>query len=180
MAVPLYADTEAEHDEIMGVKGAFNETIQGLHNLALYELPVEIRIVIMSMNYMRLLNIADFIYRNLTFAYHVVFMAMETCGNAQKNIDRVWVDPYDYRKELLEACKFLHRRYMLISIYNHQLCVLPEDLWPIARKSISDWKNVFLPACDGCCQRENCGGFFTSALIRHSDHIFSKFFQKKP
>jgi len=171
VAVSLYADTEEEHDEIMGVKGAFKETIQGLHNLALYELPVEIRIVIMSMNYMRLIKLADFIYRNLAFACHVVFMGMETCGTAQENLDRIWVDPYEYRKELLEACKFLNQRSMLISIYNHELCVVPEDLWPIARKSISDWKNVYLDVCDECNLKGQCGGFFASAIIKHSTHI---------
>lgn len=171
-AVPLYADTVPEHDRIMGVKGAFAETIQGLHNLALYRVPIELRIVVMSMNYMRLSRIADFIYRNLTFARHVAFMGLETCGSAEKNLDKIWIDPYDYKSELFEACKYLYRRSIPVSIYNHQLCILDKELWPIARKSISDWKNIFLPTCENCCMREHCGGFFVSALIKHSDHIF--------
>lgn len=38
-------------------------------------------------------------------------------------------------------------------------------------KSISHWKNVYLPECSGCAVREQCGGFFQSATKRHSTGI---------
>ena len=57
-------------------------------------------------------------------------------------------------------------------IYNHQLCTLPQQLWPLSRKSISTWKNIYLPICEKCQEKPNCGGFFTSALTRHSEQIF--------
>jgi hypothetical protein len=60
---------------------------------------------------------------------------------------------------------------MNVSIYNHQLCVLDRRLWPLAKKSISDWKNEYLPECVGCREMSNCGGFFASAKLRYSDHI---------
>ena len=41
-AIPIYADNFKQHDEIVGVPGAFSETLNGCHNLALYSLPVEI------------------------------------------------------------------------------------------------------------------------------------------
>jgi hypothetical protein len=47
-----------------------------------------------------------------------------------------------------------------VSIYNHQLCLLPPELWPFARKSITDWKQAYPPACDTCSQRAACGGVF--------------------
>ena len=49
---------------------------------------------------------------------------------------------------------------MNVSIYNHQPCVLDKRLWPFARKSISDWKNEYMPECMGCREKDNCGGFF--------------------
>ena len=58
-----------------------------------------------------------------------------------------------------------------VSIYNHQLCVLERDLWPVARKSISDWKNEYLACCDECAVQGSCGGFFSSSQLKHSDHI---------
>ena len=57
------------------------------------------------------------------------------------------------------------------SLYNHPLCLLPEGLWPFARHSISDWKNVYLPQCQGCVRQGQCGGFFASATLKHSAHI---------
>jgi hypothetical protein len=60
---------------------------------------------------------------------------------------------------------------MNVSIYNHQLCVLDRALWPLARRSISDWKNVYLPACNDCSVLTECGGFFQSGTKIRSAHI---------
>lgn len=171
IAVALYADTESEHDKIVGVSGAFDETIQGCNNLALYGFQIEIRIVIMAFNYMRLLRFADFIYRNLTYASHIALMGLELQGRGKDHIEEVWVDPYKYRGQLLETCHFLLRRGFRVSIYNHQLCTIPKKLWPLSIKSISTWKNIYLPLCDKCQKQSDCGGFFTSAFTRHSEQI---------
>ncbi len=32
-------------------------------------------------------------------------------------------------------------------IYNHQLCLIPRELWPWTVRSISDWKNEYHPEC---------------------------------
>jgi hypothetical protein len=93
-------------------------------------------------------------------------------GFAVPNLDQLWIDPWDYRTELREATLSLAARGMRPSIYNHQLCVVPEDLWPFCRKSISDWKNDYLPVCDGCAVQGDCGGFFASSVKRRiSAHV---------
>jgi hypothetical protein len=71
---------------------------------------------------------------------------------------------------------------MRVSIYNHQLCVLDRRLWPFARKSISDWKNIYLEECASCAIREECGGLFQSAAKRHSSYIkpFDGNYTKRP
>ena len=58
-----------------------------------------------------------------------------------------------------------------IAIYNSQLCVLPESLWKYCRKSISDWKNSYLPECEKCNKFQECGGLFTWNLAKHSEYI---------
>ena len=58
-----------------------------------------------------------------------------------------------------------------MSIYNSQLCLLRPSLWKFARKSISDWKNVYLPECHECQVLEQCGGLFQSAEKMHSPYI---------
>jgi His-Xaa-Ser system radical SAM maturase HxsC len=171
LGIPLYSDVDSEHDYVVQARGAFEETVLGLHHLGRYNVPVEIRVVIHKQTYRRLPRLAEFITRNFPFAAHVALMGMEMFGFVHKNFDELWVDPYDYQQELREATDVLFLSGMNVSIYNHQLCVLDESLWPFARKSISDWKNIYLEECNQCCIRERCGGLFQSAAKKHSAYI---------
>jgi hypothetical protein len=98
-------------------------------------------------------------------------MGLEITGFTRPNLKELWIDPYDYQSELAAAVEHLAIRGMNVSIYNHTLCVIPESLWPFARKSISDWKNNYLHVCNDCDVRKRCGGFFKSAAIKHSSHL---------
>jgi SAM-dependent methyltransferase len=144
----------------MGVKGSFYDTIEGLYNLARLGQPVGLRTVLHSLTINRLTQYAEFIYRNLPFVVQVAFMGMETIGFAKDNLDQLWVDPYEYREQLSSAVKHLARRMVGVSIYNHQLCILPSDLWPYARKSITTWKQAYPSVCAPCRLKESCGGVF--------------------
>lgn len=98
-------------------------------------------------------------------------MGLETMGFVRMNLDALWIDPGDYQAQLRRAVAHLQQHGLNVSIYNHQLCVLDRRLWPIARKSISDWKNEYLEECRGCVVQDRCGGFFASSSVRRSDHI---------
>jgi len=98
-------------------------------------------------------------------------MGLETVGLAAENLERIWVDPFDYRHELEQSCRHLSRRMIPVSIYNLPLCVVPSALWPVAQQSISGWKNIYVPECDGCQVKGVCCGFFASSDIRRSAHI---------
>lgn len=171
LGVPLYSDVDSEHDYVVQARGAFEETVLGLHNLSRHGLPVEIRVVVHRQTYRRLPRLAEFISRNFPFAVHVALMGMEMYGFVNRNLKELWIDPQDYQRELYEATEALFTSGMNVSIYNHQLCVLDRRLWPFARKSISDWKNIYLEECAACTLREECGGLFQSAAKRHSAHI---------
>jgi His-Xaa-Ser system radical SAM maturase HxsC len=171
VGVPIYSEIDEQHDFVVQAKGAFDDTMIGLHNLGRSGVPVEIRVVIHQLTYQRLPQLAEFLYRNLTFATHIALMGLERMGFAVANEAQLWVDPWVYRDELETATLFLAQRGMNVSVYNHQLCVMPESIWPYCRKSISDWKNDYLQVCDSCAVREACGGFFTSTLHHHSAHI---------
>jgi hypothetical protein len=119
----------------------------------------------------RLTKLARYIYKNLPFAEHVTFMGLEYVGYTPHNIEKLWIDPKDYNEELTEAVEFLAGQGMHVSIYNSQLCVLPERLWKYSRKSISDWKNEYLPECSNCSKLNDCGGLFTWNLNKHSVYI---------
>jgi His-Xaa-Ser system radical SAM maturase HxsC len=171
LGIPLYSDVDSLHDYVVQAKGAWAQTLEGFYNLARAGVRLELRVVLHQQTYRRLPQLAEFIYRNLPFVEHVALMGLEMFGFTNLNISNVWIDPLEYAEQLEAATKVLAMRGMNVSIYNHQLCTLPRTLWPFARKSISDWKNVYLEECATCGVREFCGGFFQSARKRHSAHI---------
>jgi His-Xaa-Ser system radical SAM maturase HxsC len=171
IGIPLYADVADVHDYVVQARGAFDETIRGILGLKRAGVPVEIRFVIHRDTYKRLPQFAEFIARNLVLVDHVALMGLEPIGFAKANAVRLWIDPVEYRTELRSAVETLARAGVVVSVYNHQLCVLDRNLWTYARKSISDWKNEYVPECAGCTARHECGGFFSSGVAMHSAHI---------
>lgn len=171
--IPLYSDLDFEHDYVVQAPGAFGQTMVGLQNLGRYGVPVEIRVVIHKLTYRRLPRLAEFIYRNLPFAAHVALMGLEIMGFAISNLEDLWIDPVNYRCSLSEATRYLVARGLNVSIYNHQLCTVPREIWGYCRQSISDWKNDYLPVCSDCIEVENCGGFFQSSLGRRYSSAIS-------
>ncbi|WP_300880209.1 His-Xaa-Ser system radical SAM maturase HxsC, partial [uncultured Alistipes sp.] len=152
LGIPLHADNAADHDAITQVRGSFNETMLGLYNLGRYDVGIELRVVITRMNYRRLPKLPNFIYRNLPFVEFISLMGLEYTGYTIKNSDAVWIDPLDYRAELMQAVTELHDWRMDVSVFNLPRCVLPKSLWPFARKSISDWKTKYLDICSDCME----------------------------
>jgi His-Xaa-Ser system radical SAM maturase HxsC len=171
IGIPLYADIAHRHDFVVQADGAFDQTIRGIMNLARCGISVEIRTVLHRETVDRLPQFARFIARNLPFVDHVALMGLEMMGFVRMNLDALWIDPVEYQTQLRDAALHLQQHGLNVSIYNHQLCVLHPELWPIARKSISDWKNEYLDECNGCSVQDQCGGFFASSSVRHSDHI---------
>lgn len=171
IGIPLYSDISSHHDHVVQADGAFDDTIRGIVNLKSVGVEVEIRVVLHKLTYERLPELARFIRRNLTFCDHVALMGLEITGFTKFNLDKLWIDPKDYQQQLSEAVIALHRAHIPVSIYNHQLCVLDPRIMSFSRKSISDWKNNYLPECDACLRKNDCGGFFSTSGDRYSSHI---------
>lgn len=171
LGIPVYADYYQIHDYIVQAENAFYQTILGLHNLARYNQRIEIRIVLHKQSIPRLTRLAKYIYKNLPFVEHVAFMGLEYIGYTPHNIQKLWIDPYEYQNELGEAVEYLALKRLNVSIYNTPLCLLPEHLWKYAKKSISDWKVDYLPECTTCQKVNECGGFFAWNLKKRSDYI---------
>lgn len=169
--IPLYSDIPSIHDYVVQAHNAYDETLKGIINLKSMNQKIEIRVVLHKQTYKRLPQLAEFITRNLLFVDHIALMGLEMMGFTKANLDSLWIDPLDYQPELVEAVEILDRSGMNISIYNHQLCLLNKQLWPFSRKSISDWKNEYMPECEGCSVKSECGGFFSSAQFKYSSYI---------
>jgi His-Xaa-Ser system radical SAM maturase HxsC len=160
LGIPVYSDDAGVHDYVVQAKGAFDQTITGLHQLARHSIDIEIRVVLHALTVPRLTNLAEYICRNLTFAHHVALMGMEPIGYAPRNMTELWVDPVDYQEPLERSVEILARFGIEVRIYNLQLCILRGQLWKYAKQSISDWKNAYSNLCDQCLARPDCGGFF--------------------
>lgn len=171
LGIPLYSDYYQVHDYIVQARNAFNQTILGLYNLALYDQRIEIRIVLHKQSIPRLTKLAKYIYKNLPFVEHVAFMGIENQGYTPYNVNKLWIDPIEYMDELNNAVQFLSSRQMNVSIYNSQLCLMPKSLWKHNRKSISDWKNIYLDECSKCTKIDDCGGLFASNLNLYSKYL---------
>jgi His-Xaa-Ser system radical SAM maturase HxsC len=171
VGIPLYGAEPALHDYVVQARGAFDETVRGILNLGQLRQRIELRVVLHQQTAPHLPEIADFIARNLPFVDQVALMGLEMTGFARANIDDIWIDPIDYKNELVEAVRRLDRRRVKTMIYNHQLCLTDRELWPFTVRSISDWKNEYHPECLSCSVADICGGFFHSAKYRVSAHI---------
>ncbi|NML65975.1 His-Xaa-Ser system radical SAM maturase HxsC [Hymenobacter sp. RP-2-7] len=171
LGIPLYADHASLHDYVLQARGAFDQTVRGLHELAAVGQRIKIRVALHQLTILRLSKLARFIYRNFPFVEHVTFVGLENIGYTPHNRSKLWLDPANYANELTEAVNFLAAHRLHVSIYNQQLCVLSQVLWPFARRSISDWKNIYLPACESCALQAQCGGFFASCGTLHSQFI---------
>jgi His-Xaa-Ser system radical SAM maturase HxsC len=167
LGVPLYADIAYLHEYVVQSKGAFDDTIRGLLQLRRFRLRIELRFVLHKLTVPRLRSFAEFVARNLTFVDQVALMGMELMGYARSNLDLLWMDPGDYSAELRDAALLLQRAGIRTLIFNHPLCLVHADVQHLAVKSISDWKNGYLPECEPCSRKAECGGFFVSSDLRH-------------
>lgn len=171
LGIPVYSDLSQVHDYVVQADGAYDETLRGILNLRQSGVPVEIRVVLHKQTVSRLPQLAEFITRNLLFVSHVALMGLEMTGFTKANLDDLWIDPADYKSELSKAVGILDRAKIRTSIYNSQLCLLDRSIWQFAVQSISDWKQEYMPECEGCSVKRECGGFFASAHLKYSSHI---------
>lgn len=172
VGIPLYSDDAATHDHIVQAKGAFDETVRGILNLKELGQKVEIRVVLHALSVGRLESLATYIARNLLFVDHVALMGLEITGFTRANLDELWIDQFAYKDVLSRAVRIFEAYGMHVSVYNHQLCLVNEDIKGAYRRSISDWKNEYVDACAPCTRKHECGGFFSSAVrYKYSAHI---------
>lgn len=164
VGIPIYSDDPVLHDYIVQARGAFDETIQGILNLKRVGQKVEIRIVLHKLSIKRLPELCEYICRNLLFVDHVALMGLEMMGFTRANLEELWIDPVDYKDVLSTSVNILRKYGIQVSVYNHQLCLVNNDIRPYYRQSISDWKNEYATECLPCTKRSECGGFFSSGI----------------
>ncbi|MFZ3002774.1 MAG: His-Xaa-Ser system radical SAM maturase HxsC [Undibacterium umbellatum] len=158
--VPLYGHADFIHDFVVQSPGAFEETIAGLLNLQEYQQPIQLRIVLIDPVLRVLPELCQFIGQNLPFVNVVALMACEPIGYALANQDQCEVDLVEWGDQLLSSARTLQRHAVPFLLMNAPLCSIPSQLWQHARRSISDWKNVYAEECRDCHVKAQCSGLF--------------------
>lgn len=162
--IPIYSSDPVRHDYIVQSSGAFDETIRGILNLKEMNQAVELRIVLHKQSLPTLVQLAEYICRNLLFVDQVALMGLEMIGFTRANLEALWIDPADYKDELSRAVDIITSYGIKVMVFNHQLCTVNEDVRKFCVKSISEWKNEYVPECKGCTRSHECGGFFSSGV----------------
>lgn len=158
--VPLYGHADFLHDFVVQAHGAYEQTLEGMLNLQSYRQAIQLRIVLIKPVLEILPELCLFIGRNLPFVREVALMACEPVGFAMANREACEVDLHEWHDTLLSAVRQLKRYSVSFVFMNTPLCTIPEQIREYAHRSISDWKNVYLPECDACMIRSECAGFF--------------------
>lgn len=163
VGIPLFAHISDIHDYIVQSRGAFDQTLAGLLNCYKQGIAIELRIVLHQSTVECLIDLAEFISRNLFFVKHVALMGMENMGYAKLNRPALFIDPWEYKDRLSAAVATLQRYGIEARIFNVPLCVVNHDVHAVCAKSISDFKNIYSPLCARCIKQKNCCGFFDSS-----------------
>ncbi|MGB7799771.1 His-Xaa-Ser system radical SAM maturase HxsC [Buttiauxella sp.] len=161
--IPLFAHVSDIHDYIVQSHGAFDQTMAGLLNCYKYGIAVELRVVLHRQTIPHLVELAEFISRNLFFVKHVALMGMENMGFAKMNRKELHIDPWEYKDTLSKAVKLLDLYGIETRIFNLPLCVVNSDAHQHCVQSISDFKNIYHPECSSCSKQAICCGFFSSS-----------------
>lgn len=158
--VPLYGHVDFVHDFVVQARGAFDETLAGLLALQAHRQEIQLRVVLIEPVLKVLPELAGFIGRNLPFVREVALMGCEPIGFALANRELCEVDLTAWSGTLEQAARVLRRHSLPHLLMNAPLCALPRPLWPVAHRSISDWKNVYATECDSCSAKADCSGLF--------------------
>lgn len=161
-AVPLHASNPLIHDAITQSDGSFRQTDRGIRNLLSQGQKVEIRLVVSGKNINELEKTAAYIVEEYPGVFCVNFVAMEMMGSAAVHREELWVDYPEVFRKAEPAVRMLIENGVDVQLYNFPLCAVKKGYWPLAVKSITDYKIRYMPDCDFCRVKEICGGFFMS------------------
>jgi His-Xaa-Ser system radical SAM maturase HxsC len=160
--IPLHGPNASLHDRIAGKQGSFNNAVCAINNLVSEGIPVDVRVVVIRLNYQYLDQIVEYISCCLPGVRSVIFISMEATGTCRANLREVWIDYKPIMPHLRKAVYASILSRLQVRLFNYALCLLDSDLWSLAADSISPHKKFYPPVCCGCSVRSYCPGIFKS------------------
>ncbi len=121
--VSFYSPLEDVHDRIMGVKGAYKQTLQGLKNLKELKQIVKVNIVILKLNYFYLSELVKFLLELGAKEFRFIYVTIE--GNVFNNIEGIVAKMSVVAPYVREALK-IGLKKVPCYVYNMVPCLLPD------------------------------------------------------
>lgn len=180
------------HDQVTGVKGSFERTIQGLKNVLSLQIPVTIKQCVSAWNYTELPDFVDFIFREFGSYVSMTICGMDFCGMTDSETRDVAVGYKamgPYIEKMLDLVDDLRKRFSAFprfSVCDLPLCAVDPYYWRYYSKSsrrtleqysaptsenaqIGSSYNVgsdcdaYFQACSSCAANEWCPGVWRTA-----------------
>ncbi len=164
-AIPIHGHNALIHDRITQANGSFDETLKGLEFLSKTKANIEVRFVVHNYNISDAVSTCQMLVDSGLRINTVSFIAMEMTGCAAMRRNELWVDYADIYPKIEEGIMILLSNGIDADLYNFPLCSLPHRAWPMAKKSISEWKVRYYDECNECREKSACGGLFYSTYL---------------
>lgn len=158
--IPLYSSNPVRHDVIVGKPGAFERLMQSFATLFRAGARIELRTVLLSQTVADLVLLSRFLSANLPQIEQWSVMGLENAGFARRNFNDLRVALPERFVEVAPAVDLAVLHGIPVRLFNVPLCHVPPKYRHLAVASISDWKQRFASACEGCRARADCSGFF--------------------
>jgi len=120
--VSFYSPFEDIHDQIMGVRGAYTQTLQGLKNLKELGPTVKINTVILKLNYLHIPELVKFLLNLGAKEFRFIYVTLE--GNTLRNPNAIVAKMSVVSPYLQQALK-IGLKKVPCYVYNMAPCILP-------------------------------------------------------
>jgi His-Xaa-Ser system radical SAM maturase HxsC len=169
--IPFHSSNILTFERITGKRGSFHRTLDAIDSLIAIGAQIHLRVVINKLNFLELEELSKFFIDRLPGVKATTFIAMEYSGECQQNFSTVWAPYKSLGPTLQRTIPLLLLGGVETYLFNFPLCTIPENLWSLAKDSISQHKKIYFTSCRKCVAHTECGGFFRTNSEVLSDEI---------
>ncbi len=176
LQIVIHSANPKTHDEITGVPGSFQQTIEGLENFFKFRNKthfMELRVVLLRQNFQELNNIYSLMHEKFSSAERVATIFPEYEGKAEENIKKIKITFEEIKPYIENAIENWGKKFKNFYLYHFPLCTINSKYWGFLMRSLPpDHPEVFfMEKCDSCFYKDSCLGVYKNYV-----HYFGKDF----
>jgi MoaA/NifB/PqqE/SkfB family radical SAM enzyme len=169
--ISLHAPNAKLHDRITQVPGSFEQTVQGIKNLLLYDdkVNVDLTILFHKMNYKYLPATAKFISKELRGIQEIRIFPVDITENAYINRNKLIVKISDVKPFLETGLEILEKNDFKFHLSRIPFCVINKKHWKnldtaLIKKELTKYispdglRYTIFESCNECIMRGKCQG----------------------